>query len=108
MQLRLSNPIDLGTFVLLVACGLSIMGCPQKLKGERMITEEQAIELAKEEFNKHGRSSADYDISIEIYYVDQQQWIIWFDKKGPYPIPGGKHAVLVHKITGQSIFMPGQ
>lgn len=108
MQLRLSNPIDLGTFVLLVACGLSIMGCPQKFKGERMITQEQAIELAKEEFNKQGRSSSDYDISIEIYYVDEKQWIIWFDKKGPYPIPGGKHAVLVHKTTGQSIFMPGQ
>jgi hypothetical protein len=108
MQLRLSNPIDLGAFLLLVACGLSIMGCPQKLKGERMIAQEQAIEIAKEEFNKQGRSASDYEISIEIYYADEKQWIIWFDKKGLYPIPGGKHAVLVHKATGQSIFMPGQ
>lgn len=73
-----------------------------------MITQEQAIELAKEQFNKHGHSASDYDISIETYYADEKQWIIWFDKKGPYPIPGGKHAVLVHKTTGQSIFMPGE
>jgi hypothetical protein len=108
MQMRFCNQSRSSAFVLLVACGLSIIGCPKKLKGERMFTQEQAIEVAKQEFSRQGRPPSDYDISIEIYYADEKQWIIWFDKKGPYPIPGGKHAVLVHKTTGQAVFMPGQ
>jgi hypothetical protein len=108
MQMRFCNQSRSSAFVLLVACGLSIIGCPKKLKGERMFTQEQAIEVAKQEFSRQGRSPSDYDVSIETYYADEKQWVIWFDRKGPYPIPGGKHAVLVHKTTGQAIFLPGQ
>lgn len=73
-----------------------------------MLTQDQAIETAKEEFARQGYLASDYDITIQVYYADEQQWIVWFDKKGPFRIPGGKHAVVVHKITGQSVFMPGE
>ncbi len=73
-----------------------------------MVTKDKAIETAKKEFTKQGRFVSDYDVSVETYYADEKQWIIWFDKKGTFRIPGGKHAVLVHKTTGQSVFMPGE
>ena len=73
-----------------------------------MLTEDQAIETAKKEFTKHGRLVSDYDVAIETYHADEKQWIVWFDRKGPFPIPGGKHAVLVDKTTGQSVFLPGE
>ncbi|MBP9087161.1 MAG: hypothetical protein KBG15_13655 [Kofleriaceae bacterium] len=73
-----------------------------------MFTQEHAVEVAKQEFRKQGRAPADYDIATETYSADEHQWIIWFDKKGPYRIPGGKHAVLVHKVTGHAVYMRGE
>lgn len=95
--------------VLLAACWLLMTGCHCSFKGDyHMITEDQAIEIAKKEFEKHGRVAADHVITIKTYYDDDNQWIVWFDKKGPFPVPGGKSAVLVDKTTGQTIFRPGQ
>ncbi|WP_089729128.1 hypothetical protein [Candidatus Thiosymbion oneisti] len=73
-----------------------------------MLTQDQAIEMAKKEFTKHGYLVSDYEVAIETNPADEKQWIVWFDKKGPFQIPGGKHAILVDKITGQPVFMPGE
>jgi hypothetical protein len=45
---------------------------------------------------------------VETYHADEKKWIVWFDKTGPFPIPGGKHAVVVHKSTGATVYMPGE
>ena len=73
-----------------------------------MVTQEQAVEIAKAEFEKHGESAADYTVTIETYRADNDQWIVWFDRATPFPPPGSKHAVLVHKTTGRTVFMPGE
>lgn len=88
--------------------GVLSTGCVNKEKGEIMLNQEEAVEVAKREFAKHGYLVSDYNISAEVYGADHEQWIVWFDKKGPFPIPGGKHAVLVHKSTGHAVFMPGE
>jgi hypothetical protein len=73
-----------------------------------MLAQDEAVEVAKKEFAAHGRAAADYTITVEAYHADANRWIVWFDRKGPFPTPGGKHAVTVHKTTGQAVFMPGQ
>jgi len=73
-----------------------------------MITEDQAVEIATKTFTAQGRRAADYDVSIETNAANENQWIIWFDKKGTFRIPGGKHAVVVNKSTGQSKFWAGE
>ncbi len=84
------------------------MACTPNFEDESMITEDRAVEIASMAFTAQGRRAADYDVSIETYPADENQWIVWFDKKGPFRIPGGKHAVVVHKSTGQSEFMAGE
>jgi hypothetical protein len=93
---------------LLTAWWFLAAGCPHPSKGEKMLTQDQAIEIAKNEFARHGRLVSDYAVTIETYHADDKQWIVWFDKIGPFPIPGGKHAVLVDKMTGHAVFMPGE
>jgi hypothetical protein len=73
-----------------------------------MLTEEGAIEIAKTEFERHGHSASDYDLTIETYAANNGEWIVWFELKGEFKIPGGKHAVLVDKATGRSVFMAGE
>lgn len=72
-----------------------------------MITETKALELAKAEFAKTGRKVNNYSLTIETDATGQK-WIAWFDKKGAYATPGGKHAVTVEKATGKTLFMPGE
>jgi hypothetical protein len=79
----------------------------QTQQSQGMITEARALELAKAEFAKTGRSVNDYAISIETDSTGQK-WIAWFDKKGAYAMPGGKHAVTVEKTTGKTVFMQGE
>jgi hypothetical protein len=72
-----------------------------------MITQDQAAEIARQEFEKHGRRASDYDITITTYETDARKWIVWFTNKGPQR-PGGKHAVIVNKTTGETEFRAGQ
>jgi hypothetical protein len=92
----------------MTACPIWMAGCPQQQEGGTMITKDQAMEIARKEFSKHGHTVSDYDVTVETYYADERQWMVWFEKKGPFPIPGGSHAVLVHRTTGQPSFMPGE
>jgi hypothetical protein len=87
---------------LLVACSLKRNG------REIMVTRDQAIEAAKRELTKHGHAVSDYDITVDPENPTEDYWMIWFDKKGPFPVPGGKHGVRVNKSTGHVEFMPGE
>lgn len=73
-----------------------------------MIDEEEAVIIATVEFEKTGASASNYHISIEPYGADASNWIVWFEWKSPFPIPGGRSAVLVHRETGDTQFMPGE
>lgn len=73
-----------------------------------MITEEQAIEIAEKEFEKHDLRAADYNINVETYHANEKQWIVWFNQTGAFPVPGNDHAVLVDKATGEAVFLPGE
>jgi hypothetical protein len=73
-----------------------------------MVTREKAIEIAKQEFTKHGHAVSDYDMTVDPENTNPDYWMVWFDKKGPFRIPGGKHGVRVHKTTGHADFLPGE
>ena len=93
---------------LLAAAALLMAGAACAFKGgQPMITTEQAVEIAKKEFEKHGRPAVDYDVAVTTYDGDPGQWIVWFTNKGPRR-PGGQHAVLVDKATGATEFRAGQ
>jgi hypothetical protein len=72
-----------------------------------MLTEAQAVALAKQELLKTGRKVEDYRVSSE---RDNRKgkWIVWFDLKRDYPPPGSKHSVTVEDETGQAVFMLGE
>ncbi len=108
MQLRTFENLIVYGFVLFAMWWPWTPGCSQQTTGRKMLTQNQAVEVAKKEFSKHGHQVSDHDITAETYPADEKQWIVWFDKKGPFPIPGGKHAVLVDKTTGHADFMPGE
>ena len=71
-----------------------------------MVTESMALEMAKTEFANTGRKIENYKITVEA--ETNGRWIVWFDEKGPYPTPGGKHAVTVEEATGKTVFLPGE
>lgn len=73
-----------------------------------MIGKDQAIEIATTELTRQGRRVSDYDVFVETDPSNEKRWIVWLDRKGPFRIPGGKHAVMVDKATGQASFMPGE
>lgn len=81
--------------------------CVKNEMSKRVLTEAQALELAKQEFIKTGRRVEDYGVSSE-REDREQKWIVWFDLRGNYPPPGSKHAVTVEDETGRVVFMPGE
>ena len=92
-----------------LAVGLCFTSCvrPQRTQeSDGIATEAKALELAKAEFAKTGRKVDDYRVTIKT--DSGQGWIVWFDEKGPYSIPGGRHAVRIEQATGKAVFMPGE
>lgn len=73
-----------------------------------MLTQHEAISVASKELAKRGYVATEYDVKIETYDANENEWIVWFDLRRPLPVPGGKHAVLVDKRTGRTEFMPGE
>jgi hypothetical protein len=95
-------------FVPFAACWMFAASCVQQSEGQIMVTRTQAVQIAKAEFTRAGYAVSDYEVTIDSDVPREKCWMIWFDKKGPFPIPGGRHAVSVDKFTGQSVFMPGE
>ena len=73
-----------------------------------MITQDQAVEIAKQEAARNGLKVSDYDITVDKDTAGAPYWMVWFDRKGPFRVPGGKHLVRVTKSGGQAEFMRGE
>ena len=73
-----------------------------------MVTKDQAIEIATKELANSDRAPKDYEMTVDPEDTNQDFWMIWFERKGPYPAPGGRHAVRVNKNTGHADLMPGE
>jgi hypothetical protein len=71
------------------------------------VTETKAVQLAIEIFHKTGRNVMNYKITVKTD-SNGQEWLVWFDQKGDYAVPGGKHLVTVNKHSGDVVFMPGE
>ena len=91
----------------LLVAALLLVSCVEHQETPGMITESKALELAKKEFVRNGLKLEDYRVSAKAD-SSGQNWIVWFDRKGEYSVPGGKHAVTVQKTTGKVVFMPGE
>jgi hypothetical protein len=68
----------------------------------------EAIELANKEFVRQGNDLEKFDVSADPRLSEDRYWIVWYDRKGPFRVPGGKHLVRVDTVTGQSTFLKGQ
>lgn len=86
----------------------SFLGCEERSRGIPMLTKLEAIEIAKKEFTENGFAIADFDIELKEHHVDPKKWIVWFDRKGEFRAPGGKHGVVVDKHSGAALFQKGQ
>ncbi len=75
---------------------------------QAMTTQEQAVEIAKKELLKHDYVLADFDITVGIDTSNAEYWIVWFEKSGPFQLPGGGGAVRVNKQTGAAELMRGE
>ena len=73
-----------------------------------MINEAQAIKLATAALVGTGRQAADYEVSVEPDELAAGGWVVWFEHKGPFRIPGGRHHVVVDGHTGRTVFAAGQ
>lgn len=89
------------------AVGLLTLACAKLPDKKAMITEPQAVELAKAAFTKAGHQVSDYDVSVE-HDAGAKRWMVWFDRKGPFRVPGGRHYVKVDENTGEAVFAAGQ
>jgi hypothetical protein len=82
--------------------------CFQPTGRHNMVTRDHAIEIAEAEMAKHGRIASDYEITVDREISSGDDWIVWFEKKGPFRVPGGRHGVRVSKSTGHAEYLPGQ
>ena len=103
IQMRLTR---LNYFALfLFTCLLT--SCAKPTQSHSVVTESEALGLAKAEFLKTGLHLNEYQISVETDSTGRR-WLVWFDKNGSYLMPGGKHMVTVEKATGKAAFMLGE
>lgn len=72
------------------------------------MTRDQAIEIASHELARNGYTVSDYSVTVDQEDSNGEYWQLWFDAKGPYPVPGGRHGVRVNKTTREARFMPGE
>lgn len=91
-----------------MAAGVFLAACHMQGTTQTMITQTQALSIAREEFVRQGLQLADYEVSGEPADTDPDHWIVSFEKKGPFPIPGGRHLVRVGKDSGKAEFLPGE
>ena len=67
-----------------------------------------ALVVANQEFIRNHMDPADFDITLDAGMSQGEYWMIWYDRKGQFRAPGGKHAVRINKATGEAVFMKGQ
>lgn len=96
------------TLLMLLVPSLLLLCLCERTGKSIMVTQDRAIEIAKKEFAKYGRVVSDYDISVGPDDPPRTFWMICFDKKGPFRVPGGRHCVRVEKSGGAATFMQGE
>ena len=64
--------------------------------------------MANQEFIKNRMDPAEFNIALDAGMSRGSYWMIWYDRKGEFRAPGGKHAVRISKDTGEAVFMKGQ
>ena len=101
--MRLIHPTHFASLL----ASVILTSCARQHETMGGVTESKAVELAKAEFARTGRKTADYQATVESD-SSGKKWIVWFDSKGKYPLPGGKHAVTIEKDTGKAVFLPGE
>ena len=67
-----------------------------------------ALAMANQEVVRNNMNPADFDIALDAAMSQGEYWMIWYDRKGQFRAPGGKHAVRINKATGEAVFMKGQ
>jgi hypothetical protein len=68
----------------------------------------EAIELANKEFVRNGNELEKFNVSVDLLPSENRYWMIWYDRKGPFAVPGGKHLVRVDAMTGEATFLKGE
>ncbi len=96
--------------VSMLSVGAMSLSCVHSKKPEeplRMISQSEAVELAKKELAQAGCRVDDYSM-VSVRADDaKRRWVVYFEAKGP-PRPGGHCLVWVNKEGGQAKFMPGE
>lgn len=82
--------------------------CRKYARRALILTQEQVVDIAKKELEKHGHSVAQYDVTVVKDEPSRDHWMVWFEYRAKYKIPGGKHGVRVDKSTGKAVFLPGE
>ena len=85
----------------------SAQNAPYEKHQEDMITKSKAEELAIAEFERNGMRQENYVVLVAADNTGNK-WLVSFEKKGKYPLPGEKHLVTVEKDGGKAIFMRGE
>jgi hypothetical protein len=80
----------------------------RRAERHNMVTQEQALVIARQEMERHGRRAEDYTESLDTETGPGDSWLVWFEAKGPYQTPGGKHGVRINKQTGKAEYLPGE
>jgi hypothetical protein len=94
-------------FVAALFVCLFCISCLKDRMTTSVLTESQAIALAKKEFGKTGRRVEDYHITVDSS-TKGEEWIVWFELNVRYPPPGSTHGVRVGKKTGRAVFVLGK
>ena len=90
----------------LLVAALLLVSCVEHQETPGMITESKALELAKKEFVRNGLRLEDYRVSVKTN-SSGQNWIIWFDRKGEYSVPGGSMQLRLKKPQARSFLCLG-
>src|SRR5579862_5414899 len=66
--------------ILFCACFTLLVYSCAKNERAHMVTQDQALEIAKAEFARHGKAVSDYDISVDRDEASRTFWMICFEK----------------------------
>ena len=92
--------------IFITSCSLSYTKLLSQEKN--MVTEQQAVEIAKEKFLQLGYGSVEhYNIKVTDEF-DKTKWSVIFQGIGEYARPGYHAIIDVDKETGKTTYMPGE
>ena len=99
------NRVVYAALALLLTVG--VVSCAKPPGQTEPATAAEALAVAKRELLATGRRPDDYRATVEAD-PGGARWIVVFDRRGPEPVPGGRHLVVVDKATRRAKFMQGE